>query len=142
MTVPPPGVRSSSAPVRSWPPRSPTGPGASPPRVALVPTMGALHDGHASLFDHARKAVGPDHRVVTSIFVNPLQFGAGEDLDRYPRTLERDLERCAEHGVDVVVRPDGRGGLPRRRAGGDRRARARARCCSRAPRAPATSAAC
>ena len=79
--------------------------GACPPRVALVPTMGALHDGHASLFDHARAAVGPDHRVVTSIFVNPLQFGAGEDLDRYPRTLERDLARCAEHGVDIAFVP-------------------------------------
>ena len=84
---------------------SPADAGALEPRVALVPTMGALHDGHASLFDHARKAVGPDDRVVTSIFVNPLQFGAGEDLDRYPRTLERDLERCAEHGVDVVFVP-------------------------------------
>ncbi len=79
--------------------------GAHPARVALVPTMGALHDGHASLFDHARKAVGPDDLVVTSIFVNPMQFGAGEDLDRYPRTLDSDLERCAAHGVDIAFVP-------------------------------------
>ena len=72
-------------------------------RVALVPTMGALHDGHASLMRVAREhTTGP---VVASIFVNPLQFGEGEDLDRYPRTLEADLELCAAHGVDVVLAP-------------------------------------
>lgn len=73
-------------------------------RVGFVPTMGALHDGHASLMDAAREAVG-DGPVVVSIFVNPLQFGAGEDLDRYPRTLETDLELCGEHGVDIVFAP-------------------------------------
>ncbi|GAA1477890.1 pantoate--beta-alanine ligase [Nocardioides aestuarii] len=74
-------------------------------RVALVPTMGALHDGHASLLARARKEAGPDGRVVASVFVNPLQFGAGEDLDRYPRTFDLDLDVCAREGVDVVFAP-------------------------------------
>ena len=83
-------------------------------RVGLVPTMGALHAGHAALLDRARQEVGPGAPVVASIFVNPIQFGPGEDLDRYPRTFDADLELCAEHGVDIVFAPDGRGGLPRR----------------------------
>lgn len=74
-------------------------------RVTLVPTMGALHDGHASLLAEARRSSGTGDAVVASIFVNPLQFGAGEDLDRYPRTLEADLEVCAAEGVDVVFAP-------------------------------------
>jgi pantoate--beta-alanine ligase len=74
-------------------------------RVALVPTMGALHAGHAALVACARRAVGPDDAVVVSIFVNPLQFGPGEDLDRYPRTFEADLEVCAEQGADLVFAP-------------------------------------
>ena len=74
-------------------------------RVALVPTMGALHAGHAALVDEARSRVDPDDAVVVSIFVNPLQFGPGEDLDRYPRTFEADLEVCREHGADVVFAP-------------------------------------
>ena len=73
-------------------------------RVAFVPTMGALHDGHASLMRVAREHVG-DGPVVVSIFVNPMQFGPTEDLDRYPRTLDADLERCAAEGVDVVFAP-------------------------------------
>lgn len=73
-------------------------------RVGFVPTMGALHAGHAALMDTARAEVG-DGPVVASIFVNPLQFGVGEDLDRYPRTLDADLEVCAAHGVDVVFAP-------------------------------------
>lgn len=73
--------------------------------VALVPTMGALHRGHASLLARARHQVGPDALVVCSIFVNPLQFAPGEDLDRYPRTFEADLEICAQLGVDVVFAP-------------------------------------
>ena len=73
-------------------------------RVALVPTMGALHAGHASLVRTARGRV-PDGPVVVSIFVNPLQFGEGEDLDRYPRTLDDDLRVCAAEGVDVVWAP-------------------------------------
>jgi pantoate--beta-alanine ligase len=69
--------------------------------VGFVPTMGALHEGHASLIRTAAER-GP---VVVSIFVNPLQFGAGEDLDRYPRTLEADLEMCAREGADIVFAP-------------------------------------
>jgi pantoate--beta-alanine ligase len=78
---------------------------ASGGRVALVPTMGALHEGHASLVREARRLVGPADAVVVSIFVNPLQFGAGEDLDRYPRTFEADLAVCAREGADVVFAP-------------------------------------
>ncbi|WP_295656442.1 pantoate--beta-alanine ligase [uncultured Nocardioides sp.] len=72
--------------------------------IGLVPTMGALHEGHASLVREARARVG-EGPVVVSIFVNPMQFGPGEDLDRYPRTLEADLELCAAEGVDVVFAP-------------------------------------
>jgi pantoate--beta-alanine ligase len=72
--------------------------------VGVVTTMGALHEGHASLFRTARERVG-DGPVVATIFVNPLQFGAGEDLDRYPRTFEADLEMCAREGVDLVFAP-------------------------------------
>jgi pantoate--beta-alanine ligase len=74
-------------------------------RLALVPTMGALHEGHASLLRVARDRVGGGP-VVASIFVNPLQFGAGEDLDRYPRTLEADLKICEREGVDIVFAPE------------------------------------
>ena len=74
-------------------------------RVALVPTMGALHEGHASLMDVARDRAGPGGAVVASIFVNPMQFGPGEDLDRYPRTFDADLAVCGERGVDVVFAP-------------------------------------
>jgi pantoate--beta-alanine ligase len=73
-------------------------------RVGFAPTMGALHEGHASLFRVARERV-EDGPVVASIFVNPLQFAPGEDLDRYPRTLDADLELCAREGVDVVFAP-------------------------------------
>jgi len=74
-------------------------------RVAFVPTMGALHDGHASLVDEARRRVTDADAVVVSIFVNPMQFGPGEDLDRYPRTFDADLELSAAHGADVVFAP-------------------------------------
>jgi pantoate--beta-alanine ligase len=73
-------------------------------RVGFVPTMGALHDGHASLMRVAREAVGGG-QVVVSIFINPMQFGAGEDLDRYPRTLDADLKVCEREGVDIVFAP-------------------------------------
>ncbi len=73
-------------------------------RVALVPTMGALHEGHATLMRVARGTV--DGPVVVSIFVNPLQFAAGEDLGRYPRTLDADLKICEREGVDVVFVPE------------------------------------
>jgi pantoate--beta-alanine ligase len=73
-------------------------------RVGFVPTMGALHEGHASLMRLARDRVGAGP-VVASIFVNPTQFGPGEDLDRYPRTMEADLKVCEREGVDVVFAP-------------------------------------
>jgi pantoate--beta-alanine ligase len=76
---------------------------ARPLRVALVPTMGYLHEGHLTLVDRARELAD---LVVLSIFVNPLQFGPGEDLDRYPRDLDRDVALAAARGVDLVFAPD------------------------------------
>ena len=76
------------------------------PPVVLVPTMGALHDGHRALFRRAREISGRNGSLVVSVFVNPLQFGAGEDLDRYPRALQTDVAICAEEGVAVVFAPD------------------------------------
>ena len=70
--------------------------------VALVPTMGALHDGHIQLLKHARPLADT---LVASIFVNPTQFAPGEDFEEYPRTFDADVERCAEAGVDVVFAP-------------------------------------
>ncbi len=70
--------------------------------VGLVPTMGALHDGHAALFRAARAEAD---LVVASVFVNPAQFAEAADLDAYPRDLERDAAFAAEHGVDVVFAP-------------------------------------
>jgi pantoate--beta-alanine ligase len=73
--------------------------------VVLVPTMGALHEGHRVLIRRARELAGPDGSVVVSVFVNPLQFGGGEDLDRYPRTLLADVLIGAEEGADLVFAP-------------------------------------
>jgi pantoate--beta-alanine ligase len=72
-------------------------------RVMLVPTMGALHDGHLALVRAAKRV--PGSVVVVSIFVNPLQFGAGEDLEAYPRTLDHDLALLRGEGVEVVFAP-------------------------------------
>jgi pantoate--beta-alanine ligase len=74
--------------------------------VVLVPTMGALHHGHAVLLRRAAELAGPDGSVVVSIFVNPRQFGPGEDFGRYPRTLDADLEACGKEGVTLVFAPD------------------------------------
>ncbi len=71
-------------------------------RVALVPTMGFLHEGHLSLVDEARRQADA---TVLSSFVNPLQFGPGEDLDSYPRDDERDRRLAADRGVDLIFRP-------------------------------------
>jgi pantoate--beta-alanine ligase len=78
---------------------------ALPDPVVLVPTMGALHTGHARLLGAARTLAGPRGSVIVSIFVNPLQFGPNEDLDRYPRTLDEDLAVCAREGADLVFAP-------------------------------------
>ncbi|MEE8170572.1 MAG: pantoate--beta-alanine ligase [Phycisphaerae bacterium] len=70
--------------------------------IALVPTMGALHAGHTSLIDAARRDA---HAVVVSIFVNPTQFGPSEDFDAYPRAADADVEVCRKHAVDAVFAP-------------------------------------
>ncbi len=74
-------------------------------RVVLVPTMGALHEGHVHLVREARILAGSEGRVAVSIFVNPLQFGPAEDFGRYPRELESDAAKCASAGADVVFAP-------------------------------------
>ena len=70
--------------------------------IGLVPTMGALHEGHLSLI---RRARAENDVVVVSIFVNPAQFGPGEDLDEYPRTLEKDVSNCGRLSVDAIFAP-------------------------------------
>lgn len=72
-------------------------------RIALVPTMGALHEGHLELINRARHV--PGVVVVVSIFVNPLQFGPSEDFDSYPRTMDEDLRACAESGAEYIFTP-------------------------------------
>ncbi len=77
-------------------------------RLALVPTMGFLHEGHLSLMREARRLAPPARKglAVATIFVNPTQFGPAEDLARYPRDLEGDLARCAAAGIDWVLAPE------------------------------------
>jgi pantoate--beta-alanine ligase len=75
---------------------------ASGSRIGLVPTMGYLHEGHLSLVDRCREL---SDYIVMSIFVNPLQFGPSEDLDQYPRNMERDVVLAEERGVDLIFAP-------------------------------------
>ena len=70
--------------------------------VGIVPTMGALHSGHTSLVD---ASVKENDVTVVSVFLNPIQFGKNEDLDKYPRRLEKDAELVAQHGGDFVFAP-------------------------------------
>ena len=74
-------------------------------RLALVPTMGALHEGHLRLIDHA---LAHADAVIVSLFVNPTQFAPGEDFERYPRTLAADQEACAGRGVQWIFAPSAR----------------------------------
>ena len=78
-------------------------------RVGLVPTMGYLHEGHLSLIREAKRRA---QRVVVTLFVNPTQFGAGEDLDRYPRDFERDRALCETEGADALFAPEARDMYP------------------------------
>jgi len=80
-------------------------------RVGLIPTMGALHDGHFSLIEEAKARAD---FIALTIFVNPLQFAPGEDLERYPRTFEADLAGCREREVDLVFAPEPRSMYPER----------------------------
>ena len=82
--------------------------------LVLVPTMGALHDGHRALLRRARELAGPGGAVAVSIFVNPLQFGPSEDLDSYPRTPDEDLATCEAEGVDLLFAPSVREMYPQR----------------------------
>jgi len=71
-------------------------------KVGLVPTMGALHAGHLSLI---QKSIETCDKTVVSVFVNPIQFGPSEDLDKYPKTLEADLQLCKNADADLVFAP-------------------------------------
>jgi len=74
-------------------------------RVILVPTMGALHDGHQALMESARLEAGSEGLVIVSIFVNPIQFDRAEDLENYPSTFEQDSAICEAAGVDLIFAP-------------------------------------
>lgn len=77
-----------------------------PATRGVVLTMGALHDGHMRLVDRVREEVGDEGTVLVTVFVNPTQFGPNEDFAKYPRTLDADLDLCAQHGVDAVFAPE------------------------------------
>ena len=79
---------------------------ALPRPLVLVPTMGALHEGHLTLIRRARRLAGKSGTVAVSIFVNPTQFGPGEDFSRYPRPIAEDAAKCRAEGVDVLYMPD------------------------------------
>jgi pantoate--beta-alanine ligase len=98
MTKPRPAILSTVAELRAWV----AGHRAKGERVALVPTMGALHAGHVSL---AEIALSQGARVVVSIFVNPTQFAPNEDFSKYPRTFESDVEKLIQVGADAVYAP-------------------------------------
>ena len=87
--------------VRAWRDALPAG-----VKVGMVPTMGYLHEGHLSLLRIAREKVGPAGKIVLTIFVNPTQFGDGEDLDRYPRDEDGDLAKARSEGTDMAFCPD------------------------------------
>ncbi len=89
-------IASTIAEVRAWARRS---------LRVLVPTLGALHQGHLELVRKARERAGPSGEVAVSIFVNPLQFEPGSDYDRYPRVADRDEKLCREAGVDLLFQP-------------------------------------
>ena len=108
-------------------------------RVMLVPTMGALHEGHLALIRAAKRVQGAV--VVVSIFVNPLQFGAGEDLDAYPRTLDDDLAALRAEARRDRVHPDGRRHVPGRHAH-VRSPRSAGRASSKVPRGQRISPVC
>jgi pantoate--beta-alanine ligase len=76
--------------------------------LAFVPTMGFLHQGHLSLIQHAREAIGRKGKIAVSIYVNPTQFAPHEDLAAYPRNLYRDKRLCAQAGVDILFTPSDR----------------------------------
>jgi pantoate--beta-alanine ligase len=76
-----------------------------PGKTVLVPTMGALHEGHLALIRRARKLAGKGGRVVVSIFVNPTQFGPAEDFSKYPRPFARDAKLCEQNGADLLFAP-------------------------------------
>ena len=86
-------------------------------RIGFVPTMGYLHEGHLNLMRLARRRAGKTGRVVVSIYVNPAQFGPGEDISRYPRNLKRDLRLCRAEGVDAVFAPNDKEMYPGRAGG-------------------------
>ena len=86
-------------------------------KTAFVPTMGCLHEGHLALVKLARKHAGPTGIVAVSIYVNPAQFGPGEDFEKYPRVLEKDSALCAKAGADLLFAPTDEEMYPGRKQG-------------------------